>query len=218
MLPFVFRESCGFSDYAEYALDVPMYFIVRDGRWTDMTAYTFRRFWKEGYQGERATLADWNAHLTTLFPEFRLKGYIEARSIDSQAPELMLAVPALIKGIFYEADCLAAAWDLVKRGPGRSASSCITPCTGRRCAPASAASKLRELARELLEIGRRPGAEMRQRQLDAAGESEALYLASTVASWCGRPMPGGAADRQVEGGMGSRGGTLDCDSSYRIAA
>src|SRR5262249_12304092 len=82
LLPFVFKPHCGFSDYVEYALDVPMYFIVRDDRWVDMTAFTFRRFWTEGYQGERATLSDWNAHLTTLFPETRLKGYIEVRSID----------------------------------------------------------------------------------------------------------------------------------------
>src|SRR5262249_54564577 len=116
LLPFVFNDSCGFSDYVEYALDVPMYFIVRDGgRWVDMTHMTFRQFWKDGYQGERATLEDWNSHLTTLFPETRMKGYIEVRSIDSQRPELMMAAPAIVKGLFYDADCLAGAWDIVKR-------------------------------------------------------------------------------------------------------
>jgi len=115
LLPFLFRDDCDFTDYIEYALDVPMYFIVRDGEWTDMTSSTFRRFWKEGINGTRATLGDWNAHLTTLFPEFRLKRYIEARSVDSQPPELMLAVPAIVKGVFYDNDCLEGAWDLVKK-------------------------------------------------------------------------------------------------------
>ena len=110
----MFRPDAGFEDYVEYALDVPMYFIVRDGHWIDMTARTFRQFWSTGYQGHRATMADWTAHLTTLFPEVRLKGYIELRGADSQAPELMLAVPALAKGVFYDADCLLGAWDMVK--------------------------------------------------------------------------------------------------------
>ena len=109
-------------------------------RWYDMTALTFRQFWTDGYRGLRATMADWSAHLTTLFPEVRLKGYIELRSADSQAPELMLAVPALVKGIFYEADCLQATWDLVKAGAARSAWRSTRPRTVRRCRRASGAS------------------------------------------------------------------------------
>jgi glutamate--cysteine ligase len=79
-----------------------------------MTAHTFRDFMTHGFQGHRATMSDWSAHLTTLFPEARMKGYIEWRSCDSQAPELMLAVPALAKGLLYDSDCLQASWDLVK--------------------------------------------------------------------------------------------------------
>jgi glutamate--cysteine ligase len=174
LLPFVFRDSCSFSEYADYALDVPMYFIVRDGRWTDMTRLTFRRFWQEGYLGERATLADWNAHLTTLFPEFRLKGYIEARSIDSQAPELMLAVPALIKGIFYEADCLAAAWDLVKRWTWEERLELYHAVHRRALRARIRGIELTELGRELVDIAE-SGLE-RQGQRDAGGQSEAVYL------------------------------------------
>ena len=174
LLPFVFRDSCGFTDYVEYALDVPMYFIVRDGHWTDMTAFTFRRFWKEGYQGERATMADWNAHLTTLFPEFRLKGYIEARSIDSQAPELMLAVPALIKGIFYEDDCLTAAWDLVKRWTWEERLELYDAVHRQALRARIRGTDLKGLARELVDIAE-AGLE-RQGQRDARGQSEALYL------------------------------------------
>src|SRR5437016_5373704 len=116
LLPFVFREGASFADYVEWALDVPLYFILRDGRYlTDVTGVPFRRFLAQGSGHHRATLDDWNLHLTTLFPEVRLKGYIEFRSADSQPPERMLALPALVKGVFYEADCLGAANDLVKR-------------------------------------------------------------------------------------------------------
>jgi glutamate--cysteine ligase len=174
LLPFVFRESCSFSDYADYALDVPMYFIVRDGRWTDMTAFTFRRFWKEGCEAERATLADWNAHLTTLFPEFRLKGYIEARSIDSQAPELMLAVPALIKGIFYEADCLGAAWDLVKSWTWEERLELYHAVHRQALRARIRGIELTALGRELVDIAE-TGLE-RHDQRDASGQSEAVYL------------------------------------------
>src|SRR5438094_232496 len=116
LLPSVFRAGAGFADYVEWALDVPLYFILRGGRYrTEVTGVPFRRFLAEGAAGERATLDDWNLHLTTLFPEVRLKGYIEIRSADSQPPERMLALPALVKGVFYTQDCLEAAWDLVKR-------------------------------------------------------------------------------------------------------
>ena len=132
-------------------------------------------FWKEGYQGERATLADWNAHLTTLFPEFRLKGYIEARSIDSQAPELMLAVPALIKGIFYDADCLRGGV-----GPGEALDLGGAPRAVSRRAPAGAARPhpRHRAHRAGPRAGRHrgePGCE-RQGQRDASGQSEAVYL------------------------------------------
>jgi glutamate--cysteine ligase len=114
MLKFAFDTDVSFAHYVEYALDVPMYFIVRNKDYIDMTHMTFRQYLERGYQGERATLEDWDAHLTTLFPETRIKRYIEVRSADSQSPDLMLALPAVIKGAFYDDDCLQAAWDLVK--------------------------------------------------------------------------------------------------------
>ncbi|MFQ5667777.1 MAG: glutamate--cysteine ligase [Candidatus Binatia bacterium] len=174
LLPFVFKQSCGFSDYIDYALDVPMYFIVRDGRWVDMTALSFRRFWKEGYESHRATMGDWNAHLTTLFPECRLKGYIELRSIDSQPPDLMLAVPALIKGIFFEEDCQCAAWDLVKAWTWEERLSLYHAVHRQGLKARVRGIELREFARELMVIAE-AGLE-RCRQVNAAGESEALYL------------------------------------------
>ena len=93
LLPFAFSEHASFEDYAEYALNVPMYFIVRHGRWIDMTGIRFRQFLTEGHNGERATMEDWTQHLTTLFPEVRIKKYLEIRCIDQQPAELMLAVP-----------------------------------------------------------------------------------------------------------------------------
>jgi len=174
LLPFVFNERFGFSDYVDYALDVPMYFLVRDGRWTDMTALTFRRFWTEGFQGERATLADWDAHLTTLFPEFRLKRYIEARSIDSQPPELMLAAPAIVKGIFYTDDCLSATWDIVKRWSWEQRQALYHAVHRQALRARIGGIEVRELARELVDIAE--AGLQQQAQLNAAGESEALYL------------------------------------------
>ncbi|MBI3784998.1 MAG: glutamate--cysteine ligase [Deltaproteobacteria bacterium] len=172
LLPFVFRDGCSFSDYVEYALDVPMYFIVRGERWYDMTALTFRQFWKDGHQGEQATLADWNAHLTTLFPETRLKGYIEVRSIDSQPPELMLAVPAIIKGLFYEADCLAATWDLVK-GWNWEERLQLHPAVHRQALRAHVRGiEVRELAKELIDIAETGLNRLRP----PTEESEAMYL------------------------------------------
>ncbi len=114
LLPFAFSSDVSFDHYVDYALDVPMYFIIRDGNYIDFTGIPFRHFLSRGHQGHHATMEDWELHLTTLFPEVRIKRYLELRSADSQPPELMLALPALIKGVFYDSDCLQAAWDLVK--------------------------------------------------------------------------------------------------------
>ena len=174
LLPFVFQPEWGFRDYAEYALDVPMYFIVRDGVWHDMTHLSFRRFWQEGYLGHRATMADWNAHLTTLFPETRLKGYIELRSVDSQQPELMLAVPALAKGVFYDADGLRAAWDLVRDWSWEERLELWHAGHRQGLQARVRGRSLRELAAELLAIAV-AGLEG-QRQLDPQGEDESIHL------------------------------------------
>lgn len=114
LLRFAFAPDVSFARYVEYALDVPMYLIIRDGHYIDLSGIPFRRFLEQGHNGHRATIEDWDNHLTTLFPEVRIKRYMEIRSADSQPPELMPALPALVKGVFYDSDCLQAAWDLVK--------------------------------------------------------------------------------------------------------
>lgn len=113
LLPFAFEDGMGYARYAQWALDVPMFFLVRDGRYRAMNGMTFRRFWQEGFEGERATLVDWDRHLTTLFPEVRPKRILEVRCADAVPMPLLAAVPALWKGILYDADARAAASERV---------------------------------------------------------------------------------------------------------
>ena len=104
LLPQIFAEGAGFASYVEFALDVPMYFIQRDGRFLDLTQerFTFRRYLAEGYGSHRPTLADWDLHLSTLFTEARLRPQIELRSADALPARLSLAVSALAKGLLYD--------------------------------------------------------------------------------------------------------------------
>lgn len=113
--PFVFTDSCAFASYANWALDIPMFFAVRDGDYIPMEHVSFRQFWKTGFQGTPATLADWELHLSTLFPEARLKQYIEIRSADAGPMEMVRALPCLWQGILYSDEASLAAWDVVKR-------------------------------------------------------------------------------------------------------
>ncbi len=114
LLPFVFRDGAGFSDYLEYALDVPMFFVVRGGRYLPAQGMTFRKFLRKGFEAQRATLADFELHLTTLFPEVRLKHYLEVRGADSGEPLSCLALAALWKGLLYDGASRRAAWEMVR--------------------------------------------------------------------------------------------------------
>jgi glutamate--cysteine ligase len=113
LLQEAFRPEAGFRAYLDYALAIPVLFIVRDGRWIDMEGFTFRRFLDEGREGWRATLADWRLHLTTLFPEVRLKTYLEVRGADSVSCDLAVALMALWKGLLYGDRARGDAWRLV---------------------------------------------------------------------------------------------------------
>ncbi|MDO1559605.1 glutamate--cysteine ligase [Brevundimonas sp. 2R-24] len=117
MLDFVFRDGFGFQAYADYALDVPMYFVKRDGRYIDASGQSFRDFMEgklPALPGERPTYKDWQDHLTTLFPEVRLKRYLEMRGADGGPWARICALPALWAGILYDDAALTAAWDLCK--------------------------------------------------------------------------------------------------------
>jgi len=175
LLRLAFREGATFADYVEWALDVPLYFILRDGTYlTTVTGMPFRHFLAEGAAGERATLDDWNLHLTTLFPEVRLKGYIEFRSADSQPPDRMLALPALVKGVFYEADCLGAANDLVKRWSYDETDALWRQVHREALLARFRRVRVLELARELYAIAEE--GLRRQHELDPAGRDERIYL------------------------------------------
>jgi glutamate--cysteine ligase len=114
LLPFAFKEGAGFRDYAEWALDVPMFFIYRGGEYRALPERVpFRRFLREGYGGERALPSDWELHLSTLFPEVRLKRYVEVRQADAGSREAVRALPTLWRGLFYDAESRRAAWALV---------------------------------------------------------------------------------------------------------
>ncbi|WP_374275917.1 glutamate--cysteine ligase [Brevundimonas sp.] len=117
MLDFVFEDGFGFERYADYALDTPMYFAKRGGRYVDLAGQSFRAFMDGGLEalpGDRATIGDWNDHLTTLFPEVRLKQYLEMRGADGGPWSRICALPALWAGVLYDGPSLAAAWDLCK--------------------------------------------------------------------------------------------------------
>jgi len=114
LLPFVFKDGAGFADYLDYALDVPMFFVVRDDVWKPAQGMTFRKFIRKGFDGWRATLDDFVLHLSTLFPEVRLKQYVEVRGADSGDPAAVMALAAFWKGILYDGASRRAAWELVR--------------------------------------------------------------------------------------------------------
>jgi glutamate--cysteine ligase len=174
---FVFRDDAGFEDYAEYALDVPMYFLDRDHRYLDLTVapgITFRQFMERGWNGHRATIEDWANHLTTIFTEVRLKKYVEVRTADSQPPALMLALPALLKGILYDNDCLEGAWDLVKRWSYAERLELTAMATKASLEARVGRSSMKDLVIELLNIG--ASGLVRQHALNERGDDESIYL------------------------------------------
>jgi glutamate--cysteine ligase len=117
LLDFVFQPGFNFETYARYALDVPMYFVKRDGKYIDVAGQSFRDFMNgklPGLPGERPTIKDWEDHTTTLFPEVRLKTFLEMRGADSGPLDILAALPALWIGLLYDDAALAAAVELVR--------------------------------------------------------------------------------------------------------
>ncbi len=116
ILPFVFEAGMGFERYVDYVLDVPMYFVYRDGRYIDAAGQSFRDFMAgrlPALPGERPTINDWADHLTTVFPEVRLKRYLEMRGADGGPWRRLCALPALWTGLLYDDAALDACWELV---------------------------------------------------------------------------------------------------------
>ena len=104
LLPFVFDEDFGYAAWARWAFEVPTFFLVREGRYIPTGGLPFGHFVRDGFRGERASLADFERHLTTLFPEVRIKRYMEVRGADAVPPQLTCSLPALWKGLLYDDD------------------------------------------------------------------------------------------------------------------
>ena len=179
MLPFVFEDGFGFERYADWLLDVPMYFVYRDGKYIDASGQSFRDFLAgklPAYPGQRPTLSDWSDHATTAFPEVRLKRYIEMRGADGGPWRRICALPAYWVGLLYDDEALDAAADLVADWrfeeivalrDGVPRQGLATPFRNRT---------LLDIARETLVIAR-TGLKNRARQ-DFWGEDECHFLAT----------------------------------------
>jgi glutamate--cysteine ligase len=153
MLPIAFEPDFGYRRYVEWALDVPMFFVLREGRFEPATDMTFRQFLENGRGGERATLADFDRHLTTLFPEVRVKQFIEVRCADAVPPGLTCSLPALWKGILYDETARAAAANLVDATQAEREAA-MAAVSRQGLAASYAGRPVLGLARELAEFAR----------------------------------------------------------------
>ena len=201
MLPFVFEDGMGFQRYVDWVLDVPMYFVYRDGKYINALGQSFRDFLKgelPALPGEKPTLSDWADHMTTVFPEARVKKYIEMRGADMGSREHTVALPAFWVGLMYDSAALDAAWDLVKGFDidtreglriGASVSGLEAQADG---------VKLADLARAAVGLS--------HAGLAARGQGEEAFLAPLVES-----LKSGAtqADRYLALYHGEWGGDLD---------
>ena len=178
MLPFVFEEGFGYERYVDYMLDVPMYFVFRDGKYIDAAGQSFRDFLKgelPALPGELPLESDWIDHLSTAFPEVRLKSFLEMRGADGGPWNRICALPALWVGLLYEQGALDAAWDLVKHWTmdEREALREAVPKLALD-APIPGGGRLLDLAREVLPIAR-AGLSARGR-LSGSGDNETGFL------------------------------------------
>jgi glutamate--cysteine ligase len=155
MLPFVFDEGFGFEAYADYALDVPMYFVYRDGRYIDALGQSFRDFLRgelPALPGEKPTLSDWADHLTTIFPEARIKKFMEMRGADGGPWRRLCALPAFWVGLMYDQGALDAAWDLCKSWDAETRDNLRVAASVDGLQAKVAGIDMHSLAREVVEL------------------------------------------------------------------
>jgi len=155
MLPFVFEAGMGFERYVEYALDVPMYFVYRDGKYINALGQSFRDFLKgelPALMGEKPRMSDWADHLTTAFPEARIKQYMEMRGADGGPWRRLCALPAFWTGLMYDQGALDAAWDLVKGWNAETREAWRVAASVDALQAEVGGVKMQDLAREVLEI------------------------------------------------------------------
>ncbi len=155
MLPFVFEDGFGFEAWVDYALDVPMYFVYRDGKYINALGQSFRDFLKgelPALPGETPTLSDWADHLTTIFPEARVKKFIEMRGADGGQWRRLCALPAFWVGICYDQSALDAAWDLAKKWDAETREAWRVAASVSGFDAVVNGQKMLDLAKELVSI------------------------------------------------------------------
>lgn len=207
MLPFVFEDGFGFERYAEWVLDVPMYFVLRDGNYVDARGQSFRDFLAgklPALPGERPTVSDWADHLTTVFPEVRLKRFIEMRGADAGLRPMLKALPAFWVGLLYDQTAQDAAWELVKGLDADTRDGLRVAASERGLNGEAGGHKLGDLAREAVRISA-AGLAARARR-DAAGADEVHYLAPVQEELERGECP---ADQMIALYQGAWGGDLD---------
>lgn len=178
MLAFAFDEGMSYEGYVDWALDVPMYFVKRGDTYHDVAGASFRDLLAgklPQLPGEQATMSDWANHLSTLFPEVRLKRFLEMRGADAGPPEMLTALPAFWVGLLYDTSALDAAWDLVK-GWGAQERQALRDAVPKQGLAATIAGRpLHEVATEVLELSRAGLA--RRAHAGRAGQDESIFLA-----------------------------------------
>ncbi|SDD90348.1 glutamate--cysteine ligase [Aquimonas voraii] len=207
MLDFVFEDGFGFERYVDYILDVPMYFVYREGRYIDAAGLSFRDFLRGELSvlpGEKPTLSDWGDHLTTAFPEVRLKRYLEMRGADAGPWSRLCALPAFWTGLLYDDAALDAAWDLVRDFSMEERTALRDGVPRQALKLPFRHTKVQELAREALKISAL-GLQRRAR-LNCNGVDERIYLESLI-----EIVDSGqtAAERKLERFHGEWGGSVD---------
>jgi len=177
-VPVVFEPGFGYRDYAEYALDVPMFFIHRNGHYLDYSGRSFRRFLEEGLDGHRATAEDWALHLTTLFPLARVKQYIELRMADVGPVDMICAFTALTRGLLYDDAALAGADAIVQQIPPHQLPALQVDAARLGLHAEVLGRSFQAWVQDLLQLAR--GGLERLNVEDAMGENEVKHLAPLV--------------------------------------
>jgi glutamate--cysteine ligase len=178
-VPFVFEDGFGFERYVDYALDVPMYFVYRDGKYINALGQSFRDFLKgdlPALPGEKATMLDWENHLTTLFPEVRLKQFIELRGADGGQWRRLCAMPALWTGVLYDDAACAAAWELCKDWTTEDRAILMAGVAREGIQFDFKGRKVKDLAADVIEIAN-DGLKARNRT-DSFGDDERHFLSA----------------------------------------
>ena len=218
MLAFAFEPGMGFERYVDYALDVPLYFVKRGDHYQDVAGASFRDLLAGRLRqapGERATIADWANHLSSIFPEVRLKRYLEMRGPDVGPPERIVALSALMAGLYYDPDALRSAEALIEGWSAEDRQKLRDDAPLLGLGAEARGRDLRSVATDMLAIAR--GGLKRRRRLNARGEDETILLRPLEAIAASGREPArhwieryeGPWGRSVDPGL-RRGGVLGC--------